>query len=201
MPYPKIDGLDYESVRTLIEIFARYCWLPDANTVKSFGTSAVFPTVRAGNGKKRLTAEDGIMFDDNTTPRWALAWTHGLKGKGEGWMICHVWDKSDSSTYTHLANLALVRECFGSLTDKNGPLVNYLRYHAAVHYNWRPDGKSIEKPVYYDEIKWNYLPKNESDGRKLIEENLIKKECNRRSILRDLEFGWKQATTESNSLN
>ena len=82
------------------------------------------------------------MYDDNTTPRWATLWAHGTgRASGcPGWGFAHVWSASDDiNSYTHLANLAMIPECFASLTDKNGPLTGYLRWHAWTVYGWKPD--------------------------------------------------------------
>lgn len=100
------------------------------------------------------------MYDDNTTPAWALFWAHGLEGKREkGWTIAHVWPASgDIDAYTHLANLALVPEPFAGLTDKNGPLTPFLRWHAWYAYCWKPSAEDkLEKPDGYEQIEWRYL--------------------------------------------
>jgi hypothetical protein len=44
-----------------------------------------------------------------------------------------------TEAYTHLANLAMVPEPFASLTDKNGPLTVFLRWHAWEVYGWKPE--------------------------------------------------------------
>jgi hypothetical protein len=102
------------------------------------------------------------MYDDNTTPTWAMLWAHGgVLGHRQGWVFAHVWPACDDvDSYTHLANLAIVPECFASLTDKDGPLTSYLQWHAWKKYKWKP--KHIgppQKPADYDTIKWRYFPK------------------------------------------
>jgi hypothetical protein len=184
MPYPPIQEFDDETLCQLIATFGKHCWLPNVEVVRRFD-SAVFPTERARKGKKRFTVENGTMSDDNTTPRWALAWSHGIRGHGKGWSVCHVWDRSDATTYTRLSNLALVRECFASLTDKAGPLVKFLRYHAATHYNWTPGHEMPEKPPHYDAVRWNYL-QCRGDGTELVMQRLNSRACKRRTILRGL---------------
>lgn len=75
-------------------------------------------------------------------------------------MVAHVWPASqDPSAYTHLANLAIVPESFGGLTDKDGPLASYLRYHAYATYGWKPSPVAVpNKPDGFDSIAFNYLP-------------------------------------------
>lgn len=100
------------------------------------------------------------MYDDNTTPTWALLWSHGLVGGSQkGWAFIHVWKASDAlGAYTHLANLAMVPECFASLTDKDGPLTAFLQWHAWQRYRWKPSHASQpSKPRDYDSIAWRYF--------------------------------------------
>ena len=129
------------------------------------------------------------MYDDNTTPRWAFLWSHGIRSKGgtTGWMYAHVWPSGDNlCTYTHLANLVMVPECFGSLTDKAGPLTSFLRWHAWVAYHWKPDWQPIPiKPNDYDKITWQYLPAIESPLA-FVREMLTKSRSTRSKLLRPL---------------
>jgi hypothetical protein len=179
---------------TLAQIVAKTSYLPNPNTVKAL-RGAAFPTVR--NSERRITAleNNGIvvgMYDDNTTPRWAMLWAHGIPGvafpKGR-WTFAHVWpSKGDSNAYTHLANLAMIPECFGSLTDKNGPLTGFLRWHAKSVYGWLPSNVSEpEKPEGYDEIRWNYFPQFD-DPKGFIRKRLEAARCKRSAILRPLMF-------------
>jgi hypothetical protein len=101
------------------------------------------------------------MYDDNTTPTWALLWAHGIvSGSRTGWGFAHVWPASDDiNSYTHLANLAMIPECFASLTDKDGPLTGYLRWHAWTVYQWKPAHMTPpQMPLDYDGIQWRYFP-------------------------------------------
>ena len=146
----------------LAKIALTYCLLPSRAVVKSIG-GPVFPTIR-NRGKRIETGYVNgrrVMYDDNTTPRWALLWTHGYTkvAHPKGWTFAHVWDESGNpEAYTHLANLVMMPECFASLSDKLGPLVSYLRYHSQSVYQWRPeDRSSVEKPERYDQIEWNYF--------------------------------------------
>lgn len=154
-----------EDEKALVSMAAARILLPDPATVKSFN-HAMFPTIRAPRELyQEVKVQDRIvgMHDDNTTPRWALLWTHGIPGKSKlptlGWTIAHVWDRSqDLNAYTCLANLALIPEYLGSLSDKQGPLTRYLRYHAWQVYQWRPaDAEPPCAPDHYAEIRWNYL--------------------------------------------
>lgn len=173
----------------LVKIAIKYCRLPNVKVVNDI-KNPVFPTIR--NTKKRLTIETirgrSIMFDDNTTPRWALLWAHGYKKTDhpKGWTFAHVWDESqDPDAYTHLANLVMIPECLASLTDKQGPLVPYLRYHSQSCYEWLPEGKSeIEKPKRYDQIEWNYL-ESISDPGDVVHAQLIRLNNQRVIKIRD----------------
>ena len=149
----------------LSRIAVRHCLCPHPDVVGRL-EGAVFPSIRASNkgGKRGERGEvDGcrIMYDDNTTPRLALLWSHGFGGTKhpEGWTFAHVWDvPKDPGAYTHIANLVMLPESLASLTDKQGPLVPYLRYHAETVYGWRPVGKDIVgKPRGYEDLIWTYL--------------------------------------------
>ena len=70
-----------------------------------------------------------------------------------------MWGASkDPDAYTHLANLCMMPEFFGSLSDKQGPLCAYLRYHAWVRYGWRYGETTPSAPEGYDTLEWRYLP-------------------------------------------
>lgn len=149
----------------LAVMVAKTSWLPHPETVKAIG-QAVFPTVR-GERMQPFVKDDEIigMYDDNATPEWALFWSHGLKNKREkGWTLGHVWAESkDIGAFTHPANLILVHEPFAGLTDKNGPLTAFLKYHAWKVYGWKPEiAEEPDKPKGYDKIQWRYLSKIEN---------------------------------------
>ena len=161
---PKIKSLQVYH-RDLVRIVAETSWLPHQRTVRAFRTH-VFPTARQRKQHllfsfiKRGNTKIG-MYDDNTTPRWALFWAHGIRatyhpGK---WTFAHVWPGADDiTTYTHLANLAMVPECLMNLTDKEGPLTEFLQWHAWDIYDWKPkSAKEPRKPEGYDKVRWNYL--------------------------------------------
>ncbi len=156
---PKIDG----DAPSLARIAARHCRLPHPAVVKLMD-GAVFPVVRGRReqrGKTGTVDDQKIMYDDNTAPKWALLWSHGYSTMAhpKGWMFAHVWDDvKNPDAYTCLANLVMLPESFGGLSDKQGPLVPYLRYHAETVYGWRPAGKDpVAKPLGYDDLVWNYL--------------------------------------------
>jgi len=163
MPIPPIEALR-KYFPALVEMVAKTSWLPNATTVSRVGT-AVFPACRYKTSRPRFShiEENDVvlgMYDDNATPEWTIFWAHGLQGtRPQGWTIAHVWPASDDiNAYTHLANLAMVPEPFASLTDKNGPLTVFLRWHSWEVYGWKPERETEPtKPDGYDEVKWRYL--------------------------------------------
>ena len=154
---------------------------------------ALFPTSRYKSERPRfsLVAENsGVvgMYDDNATPEWAVFWSHGLRGtRPKGWTIAHVWPSSDDiGSYTHLANLAMVREPFASLTDKDGPLTGFLRWHAWNVYHWKPEREAVPaKPDGYGVIEWRYLGAV-VDPKALIRQRLAAADNHRTRILRPI---------------
>ena len=186
---PRIGYASKEAIAIAL-MAAQFCRLPDRDTVKIFG-KAVFPTVRKNS--KRATGEhkDGkfLMYDDNTTPKWALVWSHGTFGKTKelfGWRIAHVWEKCNQvESYTRLDNLLLVPAAYSGLTDHDGPLAPYLRYHAYDHYGWRPeDEPDPKKPAEYEKFfeKRNYLV-GRSDAPKFILNRLQTSQSKRAKLL------------------
>jgi hypothetical protein len=189
---PKFPSLEMYSV-DLAHMVAATSYLPDPVAVGAIGR-AVFKTCRHFTDRGKPIIEGGItvgMFDDNTTPRWALFWAHGIAGvskaPSKGWTIAHVWGASkDIKAYTHLANLALVPECFASLTDKGGPLAKYLQYHAWKVYGWKPDAESVpDEPKEYERITWRYL-EAPHDPKTFILKQIAKASCKRSKILQPL---------------
>jgi hypothetical protein len=177
----------------LAEAVASTSYLPHPRVVRAVD-SAVFPTSR--KQKMRITpieSANGVvgMYDDNTTPRWALLWAHGFSGVSQsaskGWTFAHVWpSKDDRDSYTHLANLAMIPECFGSLTDKTGPVTHYLRWHAWQVYRWKPKDSPIPiKPPSYNRLEWQYFEPVADPGRSITEE-FARRQCKRSAILRPL---------------
>lgn len=162
---PPVECLDRFAL-TLAQMVAQTSWLPHPDTVRAVD-HAVFPTARARKDRLRFATikNDGSvvgMYDDNATPQWTLFWSHGITGtRPSGWTIAHVWPVTDDiASFTHLANLAMVPEPFGSLTDKTGPLTAYLRWHAWQIYGWKPEtAAKPQKPKGYDGITWRYLMK------------------------------------------
>lgn len=191
-PVPELKPLG-EDALALVRIAAARIYLPHPSTVKLF-PQAVFPTIRNPRKREQPVEKDGQiigMYDDNTTPRWALFWTHGIPGKSkqpsQGWTISHVWNRSkDIEAYTHLANLALLPEYFGSLSDKQGPLTHYLRYHAWHAYQWKPaDVEEPNKPEGYDEVSWSYFdPVDDPAG--FLRAEFSKGNCGRCKTMRPL---------------
>jgi hypothetical protein len=147
---------------SLTQIVLRHCLFADPGTVAAFA-GAVFPSIRDQKNRVTIGEVDGrhVLLDDNVTPRWAFLWAHGLKATHafSGWTFAHVWAASkDPDAYTHLANLCMMPEFFGSLSDKQGPLCAYLRYHSWQRYGWRHGKGSLPKPEGYDALQWRYLP-------------------------------------------
>jgi hypothetical protein len=189
MQFPDLDPLSQYTL-ALAKMVASTSWLPHKDTVGALD-GAVFPTVRsiAKRGQHVKNGQTIVgMYDDNATPAWALSWAHGLTGKRpKGWTVAHVWPLSaDITGYTHLANLALVPECFQSLTDKNGPLTVFLRWHAWVQYGWSPRPEiQLAKPDSFDAVEWRYLPP-QSGPAELIRERMRHSREKRVGTLRDL---------------
>ena len=191
MRIPRPDPLD-EYVPALCRMVAKTSWLPHPDTVHALGR-AVFPTSRARRLRPRLThiSESGEpigMYDDNCTPTWAMLWAHGIVGGNrKGWGFAHVWPASDDiGCYTHLANLAMIPECFGSLTDKDGPLTGYLRWHAWTVYGWKPDHvEPPQAPRDYDNIHWRYFRRFD-EPRRFISQRVAELDNERVRILRPI---------------
>jgi hypothetical protein len=166
---PDID-YDGKDARTVARLVAHLCRFPDAKTVEQF-KKAVFPTKRKTTDRGKLIYAGNKplgMYDDNTTPRWALLWSHGIRCGGgndslRGWRVAHVWNNCNNlDCYTRLENLLLVPAAYAGLTDDEGPLAPYLRYHAHDAYEeWCPECKQMpKKPDDYDAFSsaWQYLP-------------------------------------------
>ncbi len=189
---PKLPNLD-EYVVPLAKMVARTAYLPAPETVAALN-GAVFPTTRDSQARITPIEREGAvigMYDDNTTPRWALLWAHGISGVGKmpsaGWTFAHVWSASDDiDSYTNLANLAMIPECFASLTDKNGPLTRFLQWHAWEKYHWKPNARGQPtRPNGYELITWNYFP-HIADPVAFIRVQLGKATCKRSQILKPL---------------
>jgi len=147
---------------SLARIVLRHCLLPDPATVRLFD-GAIFPSIRDQKNRLTLGQVDGqvVLLDDNVTPRWALLWAHGVSATHhlKGWTFAHVWGASkDPGAYTHLANLCMMPEFFGSLSDKQGPLCAFLRYHAWQCYGWSYGGQDVVEPDGYKTLEWRYIP-------------------------------------------
>ena len=160
-PPPALEDLGEDRLE-LVRIAVRHCLMPHPDVVASIG-GAVFPSIR--DQKHRLTIAEingrPVLLDDNVTPRWALLWAHGVKNTEhlKGWTFAHVWGQpKNPDAYTNLANLCMMPEFFGSLSDKDGPLSNYLKFHAWSRYGWSPDGAPPPQPDDFIAVQWRYLP-------------------------------------------
>jgi len=153
-----LPAIDYKGkdARAIALLAARLCQLPNKKTVSHF-KKAVLPTKRkTASRAKRIKTGKG-MWDDNTTPRWALLWSHGVRGGNKalkGWHVAHVWNNCNNvHCYTRLENLLLVPAAYAGLTDGDGPLTPYLRYHPYKAYGWKPKGKPApKKPPEYQKF-------------------------------------------------
>lgn len=192
----KLPIIDYKGkdARAIARLMAHLCQLPNASTVEEF-KKAVFPTER-DNSRRGERIYDGDkpvgMYDDNTTPRWALRWAHGTPGGDKelkGWHVAHVWNNcNDVHCYTRLENLLLVPAAYAGLTDDDGPLTSYLRYHAYKTYGWKPKGKPApKKPPEYQKFasKWRYLSAASGSARERVLTRLRKSQSKRAKVLQD----------------
>ena len=182
---PKYHGLEGDALQ-LSMILAANSWLPNPDVVKAL-PDAIFPTIR--DQRRRGTREGDLLLDDNTSPRWALFWAHGDSrvGHQKGWTTAHVWaSPKDKEAYTCLANLALLPEALASLSDKTGPAVPYLQFHAWATYGWKPSEASApSKPEAFDEVEWRYFPAP-TDPKLEVQSALIKGRSERHKSLRSL---------------
>lgn len=176
----------------LVQIVAETSLLPSRKAVASIN-GPVFRTIRGKIDQRGNLFDDHLgqgpgMYDDNTSPRWALLWAHGFVEMAHmsGWTFAHIWPLSkDIQAYTNLANLAMLPECLSSLTDKNGPATPYLRYHAFDEYGWNPTDTELIKPNDYDEIEWHYF-EDVDDPKIHIQQGLNKSREKRVQLLRSL---------------
>ncbi|MBM9593438.1 hypothetical protein [Roseitranquillus sediminis] len=159
-PAPPDLGPD---LKALVQIAVPHCLLPHPDVVAAVG-GAIFPVIRGAKSDRFSVQEiDGrrLMVDDNTSPRWALLWSHGYRmtHPAKGWTIAHVWTRArDPDSYTHLANILMMPEPLASLSDKQGPLGPYLRFHAFDAYGWSPAGEDAPgRPDGYEMISWTYF--------------------------------------------
>ena len=147
----------------LARLVASTSYLAHPDVVRAVGR-AVFPTIRDMRRRTQLVMREGEavgMYDDNHTPTAALLWSHGIpRGNRRGWTFAHTWSASnDLDSYTHPANVAMIPECLASLTDKDGPLTRFLRWHSQTVYGWKPAGQPpVTKPDGYETVEWRYLP-------------------------------------------
>ena len=189
--FPSVPSLEAHAL-PFAKIVAATSYLPHPDTVKNLG-GAVFPTARARKLHPRLSTislagETVGMYDDNATPAWALFCSHGLEGtRPKGWTLSHVWPHCDDiRTYTHLANLILIPEPLAALTDKQGPLTGFLRWHAWQAYGWKPDKATLpSKPTGYDGVTWRYLEKID-DPRESVRRRLEAADNQRTRVLRPI---------------
>ena len=202
---PAIDYKGKDAIAIALRA-ARLCLLPDKTTVGQF-QKAVFPTKRKTALRGSLIIDKSNkeigMWDDNTTPRWALRWSHGIPGGDKslnGWRVAHVWnDCNKLDCYTRLENLLLVPAAYAGLTDDDGPLAPYLRYHAfAAYEEWHPECKQRpEKPYDYDSFSnaWQYLDAEDGNACERVLIQLRESQSERAEVLRkfiDSVYYWPQ---------
>ncbi len=187
--------LHEDSKIELAQLFASTSWLPSPDVVKQF-SKAVFPSIRANKDNKRRTPiiDKGNtvgLYDDNCTPTWAIMWSHGYPGIGRyvpDYALAHIYGcPQNINAFTNLANILLVPKYFASLTDGNGPLLPYLKYHSLKAYEWHPesvDESNILKPEGYDSINWRYLESKSADPHDFIKSHLAHSKGETARILR-----------------
>lgn len=183
----------YDDALALCKITVPHCKMPHRDVVKKLN-GPVFPVIRNQRKRCEKDTKDGcrIMYDDNTSPRWAFLWSHNLgttAHPGNGWLLGHVWETpNDPECYTQVANLVMIPAGLASLSDRHGPVTPFLRYHAKQVYNWKPNDNAIEKPQGYDELEWRYLDPY-PDPWNAIRERIEKSNAERARVLRSL-LGW-----------
>ena len=195
-PSFSLPAIDYKGkdARAIALLAARLCLFPDEGTVGQF-KRAIFPTRRKMALRGSLILDESNkeigMYDDNTTPRWALLWSHNIQGGDEalqGWRVAHVWnDCNNVQCYTRLENLLLVPAAYAGLTDDDGPLTPYLRYHAFKAYDWKPKGKPVpKKPPEYQRFasKRRYLSAAPGNARERVLDRLNDGRGQRAEVLR-----------------
>ena len=80
----------------------------------------------------------------------------------------------------------MVPEPFASLTDRDGPLTGFLRWHAWTVYRWKPASASAPaKPNGYDRVTWRYMTRFDSP-REFIRERVMQLKNERVEILRPI---------------
>jgi hypothetical protein len=179
-----------DHVEALVSMMAACCRLPHPQVVERMG-GAVFPSIRDQRNRISVERRDGrvLFLDDNTTPRWAVLWSHGIATSAHprGWTFAHVWSRSkDPCAYTHLANLLMMPESLASLSDKDGPFAPFLRYHAQQIYGWVPEGtEHLTKPHGFEHIRWNYF-ENFDSPREFVAERVRDLNNQRVNLLRPL---------------
>lgn len=184
---PRVPELGDDLLK-LTTIVLGQSWMPNPSVVQRMAGPA-FPAVR--DQKRRITVDTsrGVLRDDNTSPRWALLWAHGFAGVAhpKGWTVAHVWPESNcEQSYTHPANMMLVPEHFGSLTDKQSPLCNFFRFHSWRRYSWKPpQSEAPTEPDGYKELRWRYLDEFDNP-RGFIRERVWTLENARCRLLRSL---------------
>ncbi len=77
-------------------------------------------------------------------------------------------------------------ESLGSLSDKDGPLGPYLRFHAFNTYGWHLASETQPvQPQGYESIEWRYLPEY-AQPQDFIEERMRALNNQRVKALREL---------------
>ena len=191
-----LPSIDYKGkdARAIALLAARLCQLPDTEIVKQF-KRAIFPSKRKTALRARPIIDKSKkeigMWDDNTTPQWALIWSHGVRVGNrtlKGWHVAHVWNNCNNvQCYTRLENLLLVPAAYAGLTDDDGPLTPYLRYHAFKAYDWKPKGKPVpKKPPEYQRFasKRRYLSAAPGNARERVLDRLNDGRGQRAEVLR-----------------
>ncbi len=80
----------------------------------------------------------------------------------------------------------MIPECFGTLTDKTGPLTAFLRWHAWEVYQWKPGhAPQPQKPAGVETLAWRYFEKA-ADPKALIRQMVTDSDNQRTRTLRSI---------------
>ncbi len=81
-------------------------------------------------------------------------WQNAKYNDFEGYMACHIWDKScyDYRYHTSVFNLVLLPKSIGGLTDYNDTVKELLQYEAAMRFGVYPKGKNPDDIPYKYEM-------------------------------------------------
>ena len=148
----------------------------DKNTGNPYASWDFMNHVRDTKKKgEEVTSTDGkkCIADDNTCPNHYIkqavieSFKHKFNipiyGKDyfKDYEACHVWDKpKDFRYYASIPNLVLLPSALAQLTDDNEKVKKMLRYRVYELFQFNPDEVKLDKPSFYDKIKWRNIWEN-----------------------------------------